>query len=136
MIELSDVAPSFSFIQHEGFVRASGQFRPEEFGNADLVMAGPNFSVKFERDRGQVFVDIGNSEIGWEKLEYALVFVDDGITEEQLGAPPEVTRLADLAKSHWREIVQLYGDSATLSAFRAFCKMRSSDFISRIFSKS
>jgi hypothetical protein len=136
MIELSDIAPSFSFIQHEGFVKALDHFRPEEFGNADLVMAGSKFSLKFERDRGQVFVDIGNSDIGWEKLEYALVFIDDSVTEEQLGAPPEVTRLAELAKSHWREIVQLYGDSANLSAFRDFCKMQSSAFISGIFSKS
>lgn len=136
MIELSDIAPSFFFLQHEGFVKASDHYKPEEFGNADLVMAGPKFSLKFERDRGQVFVDIGNSDIGWEKLEYALVFVDDGITEEQFGEPPEVTQLANLAKSHWKEIVQLYDDSVNLSAFSDFCKKQSSTFISGIFSKS
>lgn len=56
MIELSDIAPSFSFIQHEGFVKASDRYKPEEFGNADLVMTGPKFSLKFERDRGQVWL--------------------------------------------------------------------------------
>ena len=136
MIELSDIAPSFFFIQHQGFVKASDHYKSEEFGNADLIMAGPKFSFRFERDRGQVFVDIGNSDIGWQKLEYALVFIDDSVTEQQLGAPPEVTRLADLAKSHWKEIAQLYSDSTNLSAFTDFCKMRSSALISGIFLKS
>lgn len=135
MVLLSDIAQSFSFIQHEGFVKVSDYYRAEEFGNAELVMAGPKFSLKFERDRGQVFVDIGNSDLGWEKLEYALIFVDESITEEQLGVPPQVARLAELAQSHWTRLTELYGDNANLLALREFCKIRSSALISGIFSK-
>lgn len=136
MIELSEIAPSFSFIQLEGFVKAAERYKPEAFGNADLVMAGPKFSLKFERDRGQIFVDIGSSDTGWEKLEYALLFINQDITEQQLGAPPDVVVLADLAKSHWREIGQLFDDSSNLMAFSIFCKMRSDAFLSGIFSRS
>lgn len=136
MIELLDIAPSFSFILQRDFVKASDRYKPEEFGNADLVMDGAKFSLKFERDRGQVFVDIGGPVVGWEKLEYALIFVDDGITEERLGSPPEVAKLANLTMSHWAKIEQLYTEGTDLSAFRDFCKMRSSALISGIFSKS
>jgi hypothetical protein len=136
MVELSDIAPSFAFVQHEGFVQVSGHYKPEEFGNAVLVMAGQNFSLKFERDRGQIFVDIGNSDIGWEKLEYALIFLDNSIKEEQLGSPPTESRLADLARSNWKKIFQLHEDTVSMSAFKDFCQIQSSNHISRIFSKS
>lgn len=133
MIDLVDMAPAFSFVVDKGFVPSTATYDPQAFGNASLVMAGTEFSLQFERDRGQVFVNIGSDAIGWHKLEYILEFVDNAITQKQLGTPPDMVILANLLQGHWDKIVQLFSDQQKLSQFRAFAKHKTASFLSGLF---
>lgn len=135
MIDLADIAPAFSFVVSKGLVPIAGDYKPQEFGNAAFVMVGAPFSLRFERDRGQVFVDAGSNTAGWYKLEYVLEFVDDSVTQQQLGEPPDPAALADLLKVHWDKVASLFSDSQKTSQLQAFAKQRSAALLSKIFRK-
>lgn len=135
MIDLADIAPAFSFVVGKGLVPSASDYKPQEFGNASLVIVGAPFSLRFERDRGQVFVDVGSNAAGWHKLEYALEFVDRSITQQQLGEPPDPTILAKLLEGHWDEVVDLFNDLRKTGQFQAFAKQKSTALISKLFRK-
>jgi hypothetical protein len=133
MIDLIDIAPAFSFVINKGLTPSTATYDPQAFGNARLVMTGTPFSLQFERDRGQVFVDIGNDAVGWHKLEYALEFVDSSITQKQLGAPPDIADLANLLQGRWDKVAHLFNDHQKMSELQAFAKKKTMSFMSGIF---
>lgn len=135
MIDLAHVAPAFSFVVSKGLVASASDYRPQEFGNAALVMVGAPFSLRFERDRGQVFVDAGSNAAGWHKLEYVLEFVDNSITQQQLGEPPDPTAMANLLQVHWDEVASLFSDQQKTSQLQAFAKQKSAALLGKIFRK-
>lgn len=135
MIDLSDIAPAFSFLVGKQLVPSAGDFKPQEFGNADLVMVGAPFSLRFERDRGQVFVDVGSTAAGWHKLEYVLEFVDNSVTQQQLGEPPDPAALASLLQLHWDDVASLFSDRQRILQLQAFAKQKSAALMSKIFRK-
>ena len=47
MTDLVDIAPAFSFVVGNGLVPSASDYRPQEFGNAALVMVGAPFSLRF-----------------------------------------------------------------------------------------
>jgi hypothetical protein len=136
MINLVDIASAFSFIVSKGFVSSSGDYRPQDFGNARLVMTGAPFALQFQRDCGQVFVDIGSDVAGWYKLEYVLEFVDRSITQKQLGEPPDTALQANLLESHWDKVANAINDPQTRLDIEAFSKAKTANFIGGIFGKS
>ena len=133
MINLMDIAPAFSFVVQYGFVPHEKAYNPHEFGNAMLVMKGAQFSLRFERNRGQVFVDIGNSSIGWHKLEYILEFVDSSITQQQLGEPPNPEILAKLLQKSWGKVIDSFIEPQKMSEFECFSKKKSETLLNKIF---
>lgn len=133
MIDLVDIAPAFLSVVDKGLVPSTATYDPQAFGNASLVMAGTPFSLRFERDRGQVFVNIGSDAVGWHKLEYILEFVDNAITQKQLGAPPDIVILANLLQGHWDKIGHLFSDQQKMSQFRAFAKHKTASLLGGIF---
>lgn len=135
MIDLSEIAPAFSFVVSKGLVPSAGDYGPQEFGNAALVMVGAPFSLRFERDRGQVFVDAGSGAAGWHKLEYILEFVDSSITQQQLGEPPDPTALANLLQVRWDKVADLFSDQQKTSQLQAFDKQKSAALLNKIFRK-
>lgn len=135
MIDLTDIAPAFTFVIGKGFVPGTGVYKPQEFGNATLVMTSEPFSLRLERDRGQVFVDVGNDASGWCKLEYVLEFVDNSITQQQLGEPPSPNLMADLLQVRWDKVMTLFGDQQRILQLQAFSKQKSSALLNRIFGK-
>ena len=135
MIDLVDIAPAFSFVISKGLVPIAGDYEPQAFGNAALVMGGVPFSLRFERDRGQVFVDAGSDAAGWHKLEYVLEFLDDSITQQQLGEPPDPTALANLLQGRWDKMADLFSDQQKTSQLEAFAKQKSAALLSKIFRK-
>ena len=137
MIDLADIAPAFSFVVSKGLVLVpiAGDYKPEEFGNAALVMVGAPFSLRFVRDRGQVFVDAGSNAAGWHKLEYVLEFVDNSITQQQLGEPPDLTDMADLLQVRWDKVTSRFSDPQKTSQLQAFAKQKSAALLSKIFRK-
>lgn len=135
MINLADIAPAFSFVVARGLVPSASEYKPQEFGNATLVMVGAPFSLRFERDRGQVFVDVGSTAAGWHKLENVLEFVDNSITQQQLGEPPDPSVLADLLQGHWDEVVNLFSNPQRTSQLQVFAKQKSAALLSKIFHK-
>jgi len=135
MIDLADIAPSFSFVVGKGLVPSTSIYKPREFGNATLMMTGLPFSLRLERDRGQVFVDVGNDAVGWYKLEYVLEFVDGSVTQRQLGEPPTLALLAGLLQGRWDKVADLFSDQQRILQFQAFAKQKSTTLLSRIFAK-
>lgn len=133
MIELADIAPAFAFVAGKGLTSSTSDYKPKEFGNATLVMTGTPFSLRFERDRGQVFVDAGSDTAGWHKLEYVLGFVDTSVSQQQLGEPPDPAALADLLKIHWDSIVGVFSDPQKVLQLQEFARRRSADLLARIF---
>ena len=125
MIELAQIAPAFSYIADKGFVSSASGYHPERFGNADLLMVGAPFSLRFLRDRGEVFVDAGSTAGGWHKLENVLEFVDPSITEQQLGSPPDPERMAQLLQEKWDDVVNVFLNQERISELRALGKQKS-----------
>ncbi len=105
------------------------------FGNAALEMVGVPFSLRFERDRGQVFVDAGSNAAGWHKLEHVLEFVDNSVTQQQLGEPPNPVAMANLLQLNWDKVVGLFGDQQRTLQLQAFAKQKSAVLLSRLFRK-
>jgi len=136
LIELSDFAPSFLFLCEQGFAKESGSYLAGRTDSGHLIMSSQKFSMKFTLDRNQVFVDIGSENIGWEKLELALMYVDKSILEKELGAPPKLDLLADLLRANWNEITSIYNNRSKVGKLRNFCKAKSRSFNSGLFPKS
>ncbi|MGH8583975.1 MAG: hypothetical protein ACREWG_14575 [Gammaproteobacteria bacterium] len=135
MIDLADIAPAFSFVVGKGLAPSARDYKPQEFGNAALVMVGASFSLRFERDRGQVFVDAGSSAAGWHKLEYVIEFVDNSVTQQQLGEPPDPGVMASLLQVHWGKVASLFSDQQKTSQLQAFAKQKSAALLGKIFRK-
>lgn len=135
MIELADIAPAFSFVVGKGLVPGASDYRPQEFGNAALVMVGALFSLRFKRDRGQVFVDAGSSASGWHKLEYVLEFVDSSVTQQQLGEPPDPAAMADLLQLNWDRVSSVFGDQQKNLQLQTFAQQKSAVLLGRFFRK-
>jgi len=133
MIELAEIAPSFGFILEKGLVASASDYHPERFGNADLLMVGAPFSLQFLRDRGEVFVDVGSTTAGWHKLEDVLEFLDQTITQQQLGSPPNPREMSKALQQNWEQVVALFGDRQRILALEAFGKERSAALIRKLF---
>ncbi len=133
MISLIDIAPAFSFVLEKGLVQSSATYDPKAFGNFYLVLNGKVFSLRIEQDRGQVFIDIHNDLIGWCKLEYIIEFIDSSLREENLGAPPNPTRLANLLKENWAEIEMVFNDKKRIQALKNFIQKKTDNLLKKIF---
>jgi len=135
MIDLVDIAPAFSRVLGKDFSPATvvANCRSQAFGNAVLVMTGSHFSLRFERDRGQVFIDAGSATHGWHKLEYVLEFVNRSITQQKLGEPPNSATLATLLLQNWDKVASVFSDRKLLSQLRDFSAERAADLLNRIF---
>ena len=133
MISLIDIAPEFSFVLEKGLVQSSAIYDPKAFGNFYLVLDGKIFSLRIEQDRGQVFIDIRNDLIGWCKLEYIIEFINRSIRGENLGAPPNPTRLANLLKENWAEIEMVFNDKKRILALKNFIQKKTGNLLKKIF---
>jgi len=120
MIDLADIAPAFTFVVGKGLVPAASDYRPHDFGIAALVMAGTPFSLRFEHDRGQVFVEAGNHAAGWYPLERVIEFVGEGLSSHRLGEP---ATLARLLQRHWNKVVAVFADPQQTLQLQAFAKL-------------
>jgi len=135
MIGLIDIAPDFLFIVNKGHVLATAEYNPQEFGNATVIMEGESFSLRFERDRGQVFVDVGSDVIGWFKLEHVLEFLDKSHIQQQFGSPPAPALLAAFLQSQWDGLVFLFSDQENITQLKQFAKQKTAKFLDEIFGK-
>lgn len=135
MPDLADIAPAFSFVVGKGFVPSASDDRPNEFGNVALVMEGAMFSLRFLRDRGQVFVDAGSGAAAWHQLQYVLEFVDNSITQQQLGEPPDPVVMANLLQLNWDRVASLFSDQQKIPQLEVFTEQKSATLIGRLFRK-
>ena len=133
MIDIEDISPEFSFVAEMGLVTDLQSFQPEAFGNTILIMVGSPFSLRFERDRGQVFVDVGNDMVGWYKLEYVIEFIDNSFSQKQLGEPPSTFLLSMLLRSKWDEIKLIFSSKDLISQLQMFSMSRSNNLLANIF---
>lgn len=135
MIDFADIVPALSFVRDKGLVQSASDYRPQEFGDVSIVLVGTPFSLRIERDRGQVFLDAGNQSAGWYKLEFILEFVDNSVTQHQLGEPPDPAAMAKLLRTNWDKVARLFGDQQEVWQLQRFAKQKSADLLSRLFRK-
>ncbi len=128
-----DLAPEFSFLIDEGFLPVSKAYRPQEFGNASIILEGPAFSLRLLRDRNDVSVDIGNDSLGWYKFEYVLEFIDPSITQSKLGEPPDLGAMAALLRQKRDHLTKLFNDRKQLADLKRFIKQKSAELVAKIF---
>jgi hypothetical protein len=133
MIELEDIAPGFAFVRDEGLVPAEGELDTQAFGNAFLAMRGPAFSLRFVRDRGQLFVDVARDATRWHGLEAALAFVDATLSPEEFGRPPDPWALAQALRQRWAQVAALFADAQRLAEFEDEARVRAEQVRRRIF---
>lgn len=135
MIDIVEIAPAFTFVVEKGLVSSSGDYKSREFGNAVLFMEGVPFSLRLERDRGEVFVDVGNDAVGWHKLEYVIEFLDNSITQQQLGEPPRPDVMAGLLYAYWDKVTSLFNDKNLTQQLKNFEYSKASALLGNIFKK-
>ncbi len=135
MLALIDIAPEFIFIESKGFVIRKLEHNPESFGDALIEMAGKPFSLQFVRDRDQVFVNVGNHNSGWNKLEYVLEFVNSSVTQQQIGEPPNVVIMSNIFQENWKSVESLFLDQAKILRLKEFVTNKSNIFIEKIFGR-
>jgi hypothetical protein len=136
VLTLDNIASSFLFLKKKNFIETNGSYSSKDFGNALIIMRGDSFSLRFERDRGQIMIDIGGNQIGWFKLEYALEFIDRSINQEDFGEPPSVPRLADLLQKHWLSMEELLGNKNKIDELKEFTSLKTETLIKKIFRNS
>jgi biotin-(acetyl-CoA carboxylase) ligase len=71
--------------------------------------------------------------LGTHKLEYVLEFVNQSITQQQLGEPPDAETLATVLLQNWDEVTRLFSDRRLVSQLQDFSKERTATLLSRIF---
>jgi hypothetical protein len=73
-----EITPIFMQVARDlGFQEVSRVYTPQDFGNAVIVLATPDFKLRVIRDRSQIFIDVRpNTGIEWHDLQYVLEFVD------------------------------------------------------------
>ena len=133
MSDVEYLAPSFLFLKQRGFSTTITREDHQNFGNTIVVMSGTLFSLKFERERGQTFVDAGNDIFGWHKLENILEFVNKGILPDQLGEPPNLSTLAELTKENWSAIEAVFRDASNVDQLRTFSSQKAAMVLKKIF---
>lgn len=132
MDDFHEIASEFSFVFNKGFVMNSLDYKPQEFGNAIMKLKGEKFSIFLKRDRGQIFVDIGNDDIGWYGLNDVLEFIDHAVAHHS----EKTMNIAYLAKSlqdKWEEVTGLFCDKGDISKLEEFARLKNTQLINKIF---
>lgn len=123
---LSDIAPAFAFVVGKGLLsRARDAHEMGTDGNFAFVLVGSPFSLRFERDSGQMFVHAGNNSVGWHRLEHVLEFVDSGSPQAAGDEPAAPELLAQWLESRWEAVTKLFRDRQRIAALESFSLRRS-----------
>jgi hypothetical protein len=136
MIDLNSLAPDFQFLEKKGFIHILDEYKSHEFGDAFLILRGPFFSIKVERDRSQIYFDLGANFNDWYKLEYVIEFIDRSITQKQLEEPPSPSILAEHFERLFDKVTSLFKDEFQILALRQFSLQKSKLLISTLFGKA
>ncbi len=132
---LIDIAPEFTLRIDPSFVEHVAFYSPEKFGDVELILTGPLFSLRIKRDRGQVFFDAGTGEDAGFELEYVLEFVDAALTQDVFGAPPRPAELARGLARYLPALESLFCDPKARELLASFCKAKSAASIASIFAR-
>ena len=125
MLNLTDIAHEFTFVLDKGLVASESMYHPQLFGNALLVMKGASFSLKFIRDREQIFVKAGSDIAGWHQLEYVLEFLNNSIPRQKIDGRPVLAIMAHTLQLNWNKVIDLLNDRQKISQLRTFIEQRS-----------
>lgn len=135
MINLDDIAPAFSFVSSKGFVLTENSYTPHEFGDAVLIMKGALFSLRFTRDRGQIFIDAGNDIVGWYRLEDVFQFVNDTSDLQQDDISIDFSGKATFAQRHWENIVCIFRNPKKLLQLRVLSEQKSAARLKKMYDR-
>jgi hypothetical protein len=76
-------------------------YSPADFGNAVITMRGPDASLRFVRERGQVFVDLGKTNGDWVDANEVL---ERAHLHPYPGQPIEPVRIVNLVCSNYDQL--------------------------------
>jgi hypothetical protein len=131
---LSDVAPEFGFVVKEGLLpRARDLAPPSPDGNVAVVMVGSPFSLRFERDAGQMFVHAGNNTLGWHRLEHVLAFIGVQLPSAPEGESVSPKVLALHLRTHWGAVLRLFRDRHRVGVLEDFALRHSAALLQEYF---
>ncbi len=133
MTTLMDIAPEFSFVLDRGMRHIAGRYDPETFGNAEVILEGAVFSLRFFRDRGETFVEIGDQVSGWNDLDCVLDFLDQLREASPSVEERNMEASAKQLEAHWSELLMLLADPDRRRQLGEFCKSKAAERIRSIF---
>ena len=136
MDHLKNILEKFSFLSEKGFIAGEGSRRETNFGDTEIYLNGPQFRLRIRRDRGENFVDIGNDQGDWYKLEDALMFVDSDAAERDFGEPPKIDVILPIFSKNFDRLEQLFRTGELMDSFKRFYKERSQNLLDRLFPKT
>jgi hypothetical protein len=131
---LVDVAPAFGFVLSKGLLPRSRDAVAEPLeGNLAVVMVGTHFSLRIERDSGQMFVHAGSNTLGWHRLEHVLAFIDSELAPEPSCEPAALELLARLLEQQWDAVTRLFRTRGRVAALESFALRRSASVLQDFF---
>jgi hypothetical protein len=123
---LADIAPAFGFVLAKGLrPRARDKEPPALDGNLAVLLVGTPFSLRIERDSGQMFVHAGGNSVGWHRLEHVLEFIDSELAPTPCREPAGLQVLAQLLELQWDRVTHLFRDRQRIATLESFALRRS-----------
>ena len=105
----SSISPFFQpFLQDRGFHKTDELYDPRNFGNELLVFESTGLRIRFVRDRGEVFVDVGPVfEEKWYFLDDVLELLE-GRAKLPVTAPADLDDLSKRFEADFSQIESLF----------------------------
>lgn len=94
-------------LMNHGFKEVNSEYSEESFGNATLEFYSKDLNIRFDRDRGQVTVDVSGPRGLWVSLQ----IVKDLLTNsEPTLNPQDLKALGQFSDEHYNEVVSVLTD--------------------------
>jgi len=130
-----EVRPFFSYLlDRHRFRKTEGVYDPANFGDALMVIRSNELALRFVRDRGQVFVDIGPGFNGddWHNLQYVLEFLASNGLPASPSSAWDLEKLGSELKAKYegvRDIFQRGNYSSVKKDLKRFENAKSEEMI-------
>lgn len=132
------VEPFFSYLLDDPtFLKTEEIYKPEHFGDALLIFQSSELAVRFVRDKGQVFVDIGGVRDGddWHNLQNVLQFLKGDESHSIESAAWDLAEMGSELKANYDKVRELFkadNDTSIRTGLEVFEKRKSQEIIDRL----
>lgn len=127
-----EISPFFSDLLNEhGFRVVSETHEPQHFGNGLLILESKDLRLRFVRDRGQVFADVGASgqtDDDWHQLQRVMEFLNRRDAAADANRAFGLDELSVWLKENYEKVRAVFQQEAypsTRDALKSFAKEKS-----------